>query len=150
MQDGEVGFVNAVHIAGDRGWHDVGRVSVPDVKDMVPLVVVRADKVTVERYVVTQHCEGYDTLTASEVFARVTCLDSGPFDTEFLAVDGTMQRVEVERVMRGNRQRGDGVGDAVIGRLQRCLAQVLLVARFQHVIWKVAAASMRPRSGTAR
>jgi hypothetical protein len=42
--------------------------------------------------------------------------------------------------MRENRQCGDGVADAVVGGLERCLAQVLLVCRLQHVVWDVAGA----------
>jgi hypothetical protein len=35
VQDGEVGLVDAVHVAGDRGRHDVGRVAIPDVEHVV-------------------------------------------------------------------------------------------------------------------
>jgi hypothetical protein len=49
-----------------------------------------------------------------------------PLDAEFLTIDGTVQCIEVERVVREDRQRGDGVADAVVGRVQRCVAQVLL------------------------
>jgi len=58
-----------------------------------------------------------------------------------VAVDhATVQRIEVKRVMREDGQRGDGVADAVVGRMQRGLAQVLLVGRFQHVVGDVAGA----------
>jgi hypothetical protein len=51
-----------------------------------------------------------------------------------LAVDGAVERVELERVVRADRQPGDAVTDPVVGRLQRRLAQVLLVGRLQYVI----------------
>ena len=33
-----------MHVAGDRGRHDVRRVAIPDVEDVVALVIVRADQ----------------------------------------------------------------------------------------------------------
>jgi hypothetical protein len=78
---------------------------------------------------VAQQRVGDDALAAPEIFTRVARLHGRPLDAELLAVDGAVQRVEVERVVREDRQRGDGVADAVVGRLQRRLAQVLLVGR---------------------
>lgn len=140
VQDGEVGLVDAVHVAGDRGRHDVGRVAIPDVEHVVTFVLMRADQVAVERHVVAQQRVGDHALATPEVFVRVARLHGRPLDAELLTIDGTIQRIQIERVMREDRQRGDGVADAVVGRLQRCLAQVLLVGRLQHVVWDVAGA----------
>ena len=38
------GHVDAVHVAGDRGRHDVGRIVVADVKHPVALVLVCAQQ----------------------------------------------------------------------------------------------------------
>ncbi len=103
MQDGEVGLVDAVHVAGDRGRHDVRRVAIPDVEHVVGLVVVRADQVAVERDVVAQQRVGDHALAAPEVLARIARLHGRPFDAEFLPVDGTVQRFEVERVVWEDR-----------------------------------------------
>ncbi len=73
MQDGEVGLVDAVHVAGDRGRHDVRRVAIPDVEHVVGLVVVRADQVAVERDVVAQQRVGDHAARA-----RSTCANSAP------------------------------------------------------------------------
>ena len=40
-----------------------------------------------------------DTLAASEVFARIACFHGGPLDAELLAIDSTVQRIQVERVI---------------------------------------------------
>ena len=48
--------------------------------------------------------------------------------------------VEVERIVREDRQASDAVADPVVGRLQRGLAQVLLVGRLQHVLGNIAGA----------
>jgi hypothetical protein len=40
--------------------------------------------------------------------------------------------------VRKNWQPGDAVADSVVGSLQRCLAQVLLVRRFQNVVRDIA------------
>jgi hypothetical protein len=92
VQDGEVGLVDAVHVAGDRGRHDVRRVAIPDVEHVVGLVLVRADQVAVERHVVAQQRVGDHALAAPKVFARVARLHGRPLDAEFLTIDGTVQR----------------------------------------------------------
>ncbi len=147
VQDSEVGLVDAVHVAGDRGRHDVRRVAIPDVEHVMGLVIVRADQVAVERHVVAQQRVGDHALAAPKVFARVARFHGRPLDAEFLTIDGTVQcrgggggGIEVERVVREDRQRGDGVADAVVGRVQRCVAQVLLVGALQHVVRDVAGA----------
>jgi hypothetical protein len=43
IQDSEVGFVDAVHVAGDRSRHYIRRVAIPDVEHVMRLVLVRAD-----------------------------------------------------------------------------------------------------------
>ncbi|KPY09677.1 hypothetical protein ALO61_200127 [Pseudomonas savastanoi pv. nerii] len=129
MQDGEVGLIDAVHITGNRGRHDVRRVAIPDVEHVVRLEVVCADQIAVERHVVTQQRVGDDTLATAKVFARVARLHGWALDAEFLTIDGTVQRIQVERVMGENRQRGDGIADPAVGGLERCLAQVLLIGR---------------------
>jgi hypothetical protein len=70
-QDGEVGLVDAVHVAGDRGRHDIRGVAIPDVEHRVALALVRADEVAVERHMVAQQRVGDHALAAPEVFARV-------------------------------------------------------------------------------
>jgi len=60
-------------------------------------------------------------------------LHGRPLNAELLTVHAAVQRVEIERVMRKNRERGDTIADPVIGCLQRCLAQILLVSGFQRV-----------------
>lgn len=115
VQDGEVGLVDAVHVAGDRARHDVRRVAVPDVEHVVSLVLVCAYQVAVQRHVIAQQRVGDDALAAAEIFARVARLHSWSLDAEFLPINGTVQRIEVERVMREDRQCGDGVADAIVG-----------------------------------
>ncbi len=93
-----------------------------------------------ERYVVAQECVGDDTLATPEVLTRIARLHGRPLNAQLLTIDGTVQRIQVERVMREDRQRGDGVADVVVGRVQRCLAQVLLIGAFQDVVGDVASA----------
>jgi hypothetical protein len=89
VQDGEVGLVDAVHVAGDRRRHDVRRVAIPDVEHMVRLVFVCADQVAVEWHMVAQQRVGDHALAACKVFARRARLHGWPFDAEFLTIDGT-------------------------------------------------------------
>ncbi len=103
VQDGEVGLVDAMHVAGDRGWYDIRRVAIPDVEYVMGLVVVRADQVAVERHVVAQQRVGDHAFPAPEVFTRVARFHCRPLDAEFLAIDSTVQRIEIERVIRENR-----------------------------------------------
>src|SRR4029077_15754458 len=57
------------------------------------------------------------------------------------SVRTSMRRITwLERVVREDRQAGDAVADPVVGRLQRGLAQVLLVGRLQHVVGQIAGA----------
>jgi len=46
MQDGEVGLVDAVHVAGDHVRRDGRRIAIPDVEHMVRFVLVRTDEIT--------------------------------------------------------------------------------------------------------
>ena len=104
VQDGEVGLVDAVHVAGDRGRHDVRRVAIPDIEHVMRLVLVRADEPALQRHVVAQQRVGDDALAAAEVLARVARLHGRPLHAELLAVDGAVEHVEVERVVREDRQ----------------------------------------------
>jgi hypothetical protein len=61
----------------------------------------------------------------------VARLHRWPLDAEFLTIDSAVQCIEVERVVREYRQRGDGIADAVVGLVQRCVAQVLLIGALQ-------------------
>ena len=65
-------------------------------------------------------------------------LDGGPLHAELLAIDAAVERTEVKRVVREDGQGGDAIADPVIGRLERRLAQVLLVGRLQHMVGNVA------------
>jgi len=103
-------------------------------KTWCALELVRADEPTLQRHVVAQQRIGDHAFAATEVFARMPCLHGGSLDAELLAVDTGVQRLQVERVAREDRQLGDGVADAVIGRLQRGQSQVLLVGGLQHVV----------------
>lgn len=64
-------------------------------------------------------------------------LDGRPLDPELLAVDRAVQRLQVERIVFEDRQPGDGIADAVIGRLQSLQPQVLLIRRFQQTLGKI-------------
>jgi len=105
---------------------------------MVRLKLVRADEPALQRHVVAQQRVGDHTVAVPEIFARVARFQSRPFHAELLTIDSTIQCVEVERVMREDRQAGDSVTDPVVSGLQRRLTQVLLVGRFQHVVRNVA------------
>ena len=76
-----------------------------------------AYQVAVQRHVIAQQRVGDDALAATEIFARVARLHSWSLDAEFLPINGTVQRIEVERVMREDRQCGDGVADAIVGHM---------------------------------
>ena len=140
VHDGEVGLVDAVHIAANHGRHDVGCVAVPDIEDMMSLKLMRADDPALQRNVVTQQRVGHNALPAAKILARVPRLHGRPLHAELLAVDAAVERIEVERVVRENGQAGNGVADLVVGRLQRRLAQVLLVGRLQYMVGDVAGA----------
>jgi hypothetical protein len=85
------------------------------------LILVRADEPALQRHVVAQQRVGNHALVAPEILARVGCLHGRPLHAELLAVDGAVHRVEVERIVREDRQAGDAVADPVVGRLQRGL-----------------------------
>ena len=52
MQDGKVGHVDAVHVAGDRGRLDVGRVVVANVKHPVALMLVGTQHLGLQSHMV--------------------------------------------------------------------------------------------------
>jgi hypothetical protein len=49
---------------------------------------------------------------------RESRLHGRPLDAKLLAIDSSVQRLKVERVVREDGQRGDGVTDAAIGGMQ--------------------------------
>ena len=105
VQDGEVGLVDAVHVAGDRGRRDVRGVVIPDVEHVMASCSCAPISSALQRHVVGQQRVGDHALAAAEVFARVARLDRRPLDAEFLAVDAAVQRFQIERVVREDRQR---------------------------------------------
>lgn len=121
-QDGEVRLVDTVHVAGDRLGHEAGSVAVPDIEDVMGLEIVRADQIAVERDVVAQQRIGDDPLAAAEVLARVARLDGRPLYGEFLAIDAAVQRLQIERIMREDRQ-------AAMALLMRSLAACSVACR---------------------
>jgi hypothetical protein len=96
-------------------------------ENMVCLVFVCANEITLQRHVITQEGVGDDALAASEILARIARLEGRPLHADLLPIDGTIQRIEFERIMRENWQARDGIADPVVGGLQRRLTQVLLV-----------------------
>jgi hypothetical protein len=78
-----------------------------------------------------------DLSYAPEILARVACLHGRPLHAELLTVDGAVQRVEVELVVREDRQAGDAVADASIGKLtqQSPLSDSRLLTNASSLSW---------------
>jgi hypothetical protein len=75
VQDGEVGLVDAVHVAGNCGRRDFRGVVVADIKHVVAFMFVGADQFGLQRDVVGQESVRHDAFAPAEVLARVPCLD---------------------------------------------------------------------------
>jgi len=141
VQDREIGLVDAVHGAGDRGRSDVRRIAIPDVAHMMPLEVMRADEPTLQADeptlqgdMIAQQGVGDDALAATEGRARRARLDGRSLHPKLLPVDAAVERVKREGLVRENGQGRNAVADPVVGGLQRRVAQVLLVGRLQDVV----------------
>ncbi|MNL19157.1 hypothetical protein D3C87_1403440 [compost metagenome] len=102
------------------------------------LILVCTNQVTIERHMVAQQCVGDDPFAATEIFSRVTRFYRRALNTKFLTINCTIQGFGGKGITGENRQRGDGVADAIIGVLQRCQSQILLVGIFQHMVGNIA------------
>jgi hypothetical protein len=93
---------------------------------------------------VTQQGVGDDPFATAEILARMARLDGRPLHTELLTVDATIERIDIKRIVREDRQSGNAIADPVVGGLERRLAQVLLVGRLQHMIGNIAGTGHDP------
>ena len=75
VEDGEVGLVDAVHVAGDDGRPDLRAVAIADIEEVLALMLVGADQQGFERHVVGEQAIGDDASACAEVLARVPRLD---------------------------------------------------------------------------
>ena len=115
VHDAEIRLVDAVHVAGDHGRHDVRGIVVADVENVVALVLMGADQFRLERHMVGEQRVGDDALAGAEVLARVSRFGRRIGRREFLAVDAAVQDLGIERVEREDAEAGDEVADPVIG-----------------------------------
>lgn len=130
-----------MHVTGNRGWHDIGRVAVPNVEHVMRLELMRADDPTLQRHMVTQQGVGDDPFTTTEILTRMPRLDGRSLHAELLTIDAAVEcSTKVEGIVREDGQVGNAIADPVVGRLQRCLAQILLVGRLQHVVGNITGA----------
>jgi hypothetical protein len=70
VNDGEIRFVHAVHVASDRRGYDVGGVVVTDVEDEMAFVLVGTDKLGTQSDVVRKKRIRNNATAASEGFYR--------------------------------------------------------------------------------
>ena len=126
VQDGEVGPVDAVPVAGDRGRRDGSGVVIANIEYVVTFVFVGAHQFGWQRDVVGQERIGDHALAASEIFARVARLDGRIGGFEFLTVDASVEHFPIERIVRKDREPRNEVADPVVGLLERRQAQILL------------------------
>lgn len=104
-----------MHVAGDDGRADVGGVVVADVENEVAFMLMRADQLHGQRRMIGQIGEGHDALAGTEVLARMARSCGRRGGLKLLAIDGAVEHLQVEGVVREDRQLGDGVGDAFVG-----------------------------------
>lgn len=69
VQDGKVGHVDAVHVAGDRGRLDVGRVVVANVRHPVALMLVGTEQLGLQRHMVSQQGVGDNATVLTKILA---------------------------------------------------------------------------------
>nr|WP_239796847.1 hypothetical protein [Candidatus Nitrotoga arctica] len=69
LQDGKVGHVDAVHVAGDRGRLDVRGVVVADVKHPVALMLVSTQHLGLQRHMVGQQGIGDNATVLTKILA---------------------------------------------------------------------------------
>jgi len=119
VHDGEVGLVDAVHVAGNGGRRDLRGVVVADVEHVIAFVLVGTDQFGLERDVVGQKCVRHDALAPAEVFARVPSLDCRIGGLEFLPVHAPVEHFQIQRIVREDRQPRDEVADPIVGAFQR-------------------------------
>src|SRR5208283_1746414 len=91
VEDGEVGLVDAVHVAGDDGRPDLRAVAVANVEEVLALMLVGADQHGLERHVAGEQTVGDNACARAEVLAGIPGLDGRRGRDELLAVDGAVE-----------------------------------------------------------
>lgn len=75
MQDREIGLVDAVHVAGDRGGENVRGVVLADIEHVMAFVFMGTDQLAVQRNMVGEQRVCHDALAGAEVFAGMAGLE---------------------------------------------------------------------------
>lgn len=119
MQEGKVGHVDTVHVAGDHSGPNIGRVVVAYVEHPVTFVLVCTQQFCLQRHMIGQQREGDNASILAKIFARVTCLERRGGCGKFLPVHTAVEHIHVNRVIWKDRQTGDIVADHVVCANQR-------------------------------
>ncbi|GCR07908.1 hypothetical protein BvCmsHHNP029_04675 [Escherichia coli] len=68
VQYRKICLVNTVHIPGDGHRFHYRGIAVPDIKNVMSFVIIRANQVSVDRDMVTQQSVGHQAFTTTKVF----------------------------------------------------------------------------------
>ena len=111
VQDGEVRFIDDVHVAGNHGRRNLRSVVIADIEHVVALMFMRPDQFGLQRDVVSQEGVSDNPFASAKVLARVARLDGRIGRLEFLPVNASVEYFQVKRVVRKDSKPGNEVAD---------------------------------------
>ena len=114
MQDPEIDLVGAMRISRVARGLDVRRVVVQQIEHKMAFVLMGADDLGVDRYVVGNHRAGAHALVPAEILGRIPGIEGVDLGFKPLAITAGMQFVsDIEQLKRG--QFGGRIGNGIVG-----------------------------------